>query len=541
MTSFLSDSLPSVTARLLLALWLLSLSPAAQAAEPPPPPPAATQALPESVALPSTRAREPLPEPKAVKVRIDGEYEARQSFLTPLPLTPIDESPASLDQTSRLFHWLRLRGLVLLGTRAELRAEADLPRGMIYGREPDAIPDNGSDFDRVQPVRVQPRMLRLTLRDRLGEVTFGHTTTQLGMGLVDADGDQPRWFGTPDRPATYERLELLSGSATSILRVGASGDLLFDDGRISLANGDDAWRAGLNVRFAPNTRVHSQLLARYEALAKKNGLGGARQFLVDLSGGFRSPIAGRNGELFAEYEAAYRVGSVSEPTAFGASGDDQALAALAFAARAGVALERFENFRRFAHVVASVEWGIASGDADPTDDELHRFVMNANHGVGLILFSEILRFKTSRAQALLERAASASGRARWQGLATGGGVAGASYLNPVLLVRPAPDLTLKLGAVVASTTTSVVDPSALADEGEATRARKNFDGGSPLGRALGSELDVGGELVVPLDAPMLLRLSVEGAVAFPGSAFADAAGHGLGTQAITTCGLGLTF
>jgi hypothetical protein len=539
MTSFLSDSLPSVTARLLLAFWLLSLS--AQAAEPPPPPPAATRPLPESVVLPSTRAREPLPEPKAVKVRIDGEYEARQSFLTPLPLTPIDESPASLDQTSRLFHWLRLRGLVLLGSRAEVRAEADLPRGMIYGREPDAVPDNGSDFDRVQPVRLHPRMLRLTVRDRLGEVTVGHTPTQLGMGLVDADGDQPRWFGTPDRPATYERIELLSGSAAAILRVGASADLLFDDGRISLANGDDAWRVGLNVRFAPNPRVHSELLARYEGLAERNGLGGAGQLLVDLSGGFRSPIAGRSGEFFGEYEAAYRVGLVSEPTAFGAAGDDQALAALALAARAGVALERVENFRRFAHLVASFEWGIASGDADPTDDALHRFVMNPNHGVGLILFSEILRFKTSRAQALLERAAGGSGRARVQGLASGGGVAGASYLNPVLLLRPAPDLTLKLGAVVASATTSVVDPSALAGEGEALRARKNFDGGSPLGRALGTEIDLGGELTVPLDAPMLLRLSVEGAVAFPGSAFSDAEGHGLGTQAITTCGLGLTF
>lgn len=226
-----------------------------------------------------------------------------------------------------------------------------------------------------------------------------------------------------------------------------------------------------------------------------------------------------------------------ETTAFAAAGDEQRLATVALAARAGVALERVENFQRFAHVVASLEWGIASGDADPTDDELHRFVMNANHGVGLILFSEALRFKTSRAQALLERAAGAPGRARVQGLASGGGVAGASYLNPVLLVRPMPDLTFKVGAVVATASTRVVDPSRLASDGK----RSNFDGGSPRGRALGSELDLGGELVIPLDAPLLLRLSVEGALAFPGSAFADAEGHRLGTQAITTCGLGLTF
>jgi hypothetical protein len=534
MTSWLSDSLPDVTARVLLALLLTSV--AARAAEPPPPP-AASRALPESVALPSTHAPEPLPEPEAVKVRIDGEYEARQSFLTPLRLAPFEGASPSLDQTSRLFHWLRLRGLALFGTHWELRAEADVPRGMIYGTEPDAIPDSGSDFDQQQPIRAQPRMLRLTLRGRLGEVSLGHTTTQLGMGLVDADGDGPRWFGTPDRPATYERLELWSGTADSTLRIGASGDVLFDDGRLSLPDGDTALRVGLAVRFAPHQRVHSQLLTRYETLGQRGKLGGAELFLADLSGGVRAPIAGLSGELFAEYEAAYRVGSVSEVTAFGAAGDDQALAALALATRAGVALERAQAGQRFSHLVASVEWGMASGDADPTDDELHRFVMNPNHGVGLILFSEVLRFKTSRAQARLERASGSAGRARVQGLATRGGVAGATYVNPVLLVRPMPDLTLKAGAVVASSTTKVVDPSSI---GSAPR-RQNFDGGSPLGRALGTELDLGAELTIPLDAPLRLRLSVEGAVAFPGSAFDDAEGNGPGTQALTTCGLGLTF
>ena len=534
MTSYLSDSLPGVTARAVILLLLTTA--AAQGAEPPPPPNVGRE-LPESVALPTTRVRDPLAEPDAVKVRIDGEYEARLSFLTPLALTPVNGSPASLDQTSRLFHWLRLRGLALFGTHWELRGETDLPRGMIYGKEPEAVPGNGTDFDRQQPVRVHARMLRLTLRGRLGEVSLGHTTTQLGMGLVDADGDQPRWFGAPDKPATYERLQLLSGSADTSLRIGASGDVLFDDGRLALTDGDHLLRVGLSARYAPSHRTHVELLARYESLAKSRALGGAQLLLLDLSGGFRSALAGRSGELFGEYEAAYRVGGVSEPTAFGAGTEDQALASLALAARAGIALERVENYRRFAHLVASLEWGIASGDADPTDDELHRFVMNPNHGVGLLLFSELLRFKTSRAQALLGTANSGAANARLEALATRGGVAGATYLNPVLLVRPMADLALKLGAVVASATTTVVDPGALAAHG----ARRNFDGGSPIGRSLGSELDVGAELTVPLDAPMLLRLSVEGGVAFPGSAFADADGTTLGTQALTTAGLGLTF
>jgi hypothetical protein len=531
------DSLNVVTARLGLALLLAGASAHAQSA--PPPPAATSQPAADSVALPSPRAREPLAEPETVKVRLDGEYELRQSFLTALPLTAYAGGPAHLEQTSRLFHWLRVRPLALFGEHWELRGEVDLPRGMVYGVVPEGIPDSGTDFDEQQPVQFHARVLRLTARNSVGEVTLGHTTTSHGMGLVDDDGDAPRWFGTPDRPSTFERVQLTSGTPSSTLRVGLSGDLAFQDERLALTDDDRKWRVGLTARYAPSRRAHLSVLARYEALQAKGELGGARSFLFDASGGFRSPLPGRSGELFGAYEAAYRVGDVSEPVAL-AESQEVAVKELAFATRVGFALERIEDDRRYAHVVVSLEWGMASGDADVKDDEQHRFVMNPNHGVGLLLFSELLRFKTSRAQALLEASNPAAANARSWGLATRGGVAGASYLNPVVVVRPTPDLSLKAGAVVASSTTDVVDPSALSAlfaRGE----RQNYDGGPVSGRSLGSELDVGAELKIPLDPPMELRLSVEAGVAFPGSAFDDASGNGLGTQALTTAGLGLTF
>jgi hypothetical protein len=478
-------------------------------------------------------------EAATVKVRVDGEYELRQSFLTALPLAPYAGGPAHLEQTSRLFHWLRVRPLALFGEHWELRGELDLPRGMIYGVVPDGIPDSGSDFDEQQPVQLHPRMLRLTARSNLGEVMLGHTTTTHGLGLVDDDGDAPRWFGTPERPSTFERVQLTSGTPSSALRVGLSGDLAFEDERLALVDGDRKWRVSLSARYAPGRRAHLSILARYEALQAKGERGGARSFLFDAAGGFRTALPGRAGELFGAYEAAYRVGDASEPVALALaqSNGDVAVEELAFAARVGVALERVENYLRYAHLVVALEWGMASGDADIVDDEQHRFVMNPNHGVGLLLFSELLRFKTSRAQALLEASNPAGANARSWGLATRGGVAGASYLYPVVVFRPSADLSLKAGAVIASSTTEVVDPAALSARGQ----RQNYDGGLVSGRSLGTELDVGGELKIPLDPPMELRLSVEAGVAFPGSAFDDASGNGLGTQALTTAGLGLTF
>jgi hypothetical protein len=526
----------------LRAACVVLLASAAARAQEAPPPPAAVPALPPSLVLPSTHAREVEPEADAIKVRIDGEYELRQSFFSALPLPPFGAGPAHLDQTSRLFHWLRLRPLALFFSAWELRAEADLPRGMNYGGEPDGLSSTGSDFERQQPVRAQLRVLRVTARSDLGEVSVGHTTTRYGLGLLDDDGDAPRWFGTPERADSYERLELLSGTAASTLRVGVSGDLAFEEQRLSLLDGDHKWRVALVTHYAPSPRAHFELLARYEALAARGERGGARSFVFDAAGGLRSPIRGHDAEIFADYEAVYRVGDVSEATAF--TSGSSSVTELGFAAAAGFALHREDNHERYAHFVARLEWGMASGDADPTDQDARRFVMNPNHGVGLLLFSEILRFKTARAEALLAERDPAGGDARVQGLGTRGGVAGASYLNPVVLLRPMPDLTLKLGGVVATATSNVEDPSALEEDPsthELHRLRLNFDGGSVRGRSLGSELDVGGELRVHLDPPLELRLSIEAAVAFPGSAFDDENGRALGTQAMTTAGFGLTF
>ncbi|HEY6080067.1 MAG TPA: hypothetical protein VIW29_14740 [Polyangiaceae bacterium] len=520
------------------ACALLLLASHASAQTPLPAPPSPSQGrLPESLVLPSTRAREPEPEPSTLKLRIDGEYELRQSLLTRYPVAPIAGGPAELEQSFRLFHWLRLRPLLLAGTHWEVRAEVDVPRGMIYGQDVSNVPDSGTDFEEPQPLGVQLRKLRIKARSELGELSLGHAPAQLGMGILDNDGDQPRWFGTPDRVATFERVELMSGQPSSMLRVGAAAELLFQDERLALFDGDRLWRFGLSARFAPAEGAWLRLLTRYETLAARETRGGAQAFVFDASGGFRARLAGHSGELFGEYEGVYRIGSVDEPTAWAGVGAESAVLALAGAARVGYALERAEANRRFAQLVVSLEWGMASGDADPTDHDVNRFVMDSNHGVGLLLFGELMRFKTSRAQALLAEQNAEAGSARVFGLATTGGIAGASYLNPILLVRPVAQLALQLGLVVASATTHVVDPSRVATDGE----RRNFDGGSALGRSLGSELDLGAELRLPLDPPMEARLSLQGGVAFPGSAFDDEQGERLGTQAMATTGLGLTF
>ena len=51
----------------------------------------------------------------------------------------------------------------------------------------------------------------------------------------------------------------------------------------------------------------------------------------------------------------------------------------------------------YGDLVAQVEMGYASGDANPLDGTQRRFVFDPNHRVGLLLFDEVLRFATARA------------------------------------------------------------------------------------------------------------------------------------------------
>ena len=114
---------------------------------------------------------------------------------------------------------------------------------------------------------------------------------------------------------------------------------------------------------------------------------------------------------------------------------------------------------RWGDLVVSVELGYASGDADPNDGVTRRFTFDQNHNVGLVLFDHVLAYKTARAATIaadpniVHRASPGL-----QFLPSEGGVFGAAYLYPTVVVRPASWVDLKAGMVIAQTTADLVDP-----------------------------------------------------------------------------------
>jgi hypothetical protein len=203
-----------------------------------------------------------------------------------------------------------------------------------------------------------------------------------------------------------------------------------------------------------------------------------------------------------------------------------------------VAREAREGKLRWGDVVAELEWGYASGDSDPSDGVSKRFTMDPNHNVGLVLFDQVMAWKTARA-ATIAQDPKIVNRAPpgLDFLPSRGGVFGATYLNPRVVVRPRPWLDLKAGALIAQTTADFVDPFHAAALGSFV----NYDGGDPTRHDLGVELDAGFMTRIAFRQGTTIALGAEGGVLFPGHAFDNAAGRMLESQYLANLKVGVLY
>ena len=194
----------------------------------------------------------------------------------------------------------------------------------------------------------------------------------------------------------------------------------------------------------------------------------------------------------------------------------------------------------YGRVVAQVEVGYASGDANPDDNDREAVRLRPEPQGG----AHPLR----RGDALADgpRVGGGAGSQPRQRLAPGPGDEPpalerrrlrAQYIYPTALYRPRPWLDLKAGAVVAQTTADYVDPYRLAVQG----AYLNYTGGDPKRHDLGLELDGGFEARAPLGPGLRLQGGAQGGVLFPGGALAEASGAAMKTPWIVVGRLGLQY
>ncbi len=534
----------------------------------------------DKLVLDSGRPELPPPSADGVDFTLHGEYELRLRGASDLRLDPpvSDRSLTTLGQNYYIYHWLRMSPRLRYRDKIQLVGQIDIPRGLVAG---DTTQGVGAVRDSMSEARwwdIHPRYLYLEYSSPIGVFRVGQQGAYWGMGMLANDGDHRTMFGDYNRGSLAERVLFATtpmGKGTP-LYVVLAGDLIFEDNtadllgddlddyeedRIGVANeegdsgrrtsGDRAFQGIMAVLWRKKTAeigVYGVLRSQERDSQSIDVLTPYVEDLtvgvIDVSGKVNTPVPGSDAFLYAQGEVATIFGSTSfvrsayvnalDPTA---EREDEKVRSFGAVAKVGVVHMAGDKKNRFGRLVTEIEWGYASGDADPYDGTTKRFTMDPNHNVGLVLFDHVLAWKTARAATNASDASLVNRPSPGlQLLPSKGGVTGATYLNPRVLVRPVSWIDLKAGALIAQTTSDFVDPYHFGALGNAA----NYDGGDAGLHDLGLELDLGIDTRIQ-SGRNVVELGAEGGVLFPGHAFDDAAGNALPTQYLGAVKAGVLF
>jgi len=483
-------------------------------------------------------------------MQIHGEYQLRFTRTTEFRLRPMPNEPdtASFGPSSRLEHWLRMTPRVAFSENLELVGQIDVPRGFIAGDETRFVDSAERSYDETSAGEVDPRWLYLDWRTPVGLIRVGQQPSHWGMGIIANDGDHPTLFGDYAGGARVERLLFATKPAgkDSPFVLAIAGDVVFKDATADLTDDELAVEGVLAAYYEDKRENRLGFYAVYRHQAEEDEVLPGQSFdassnvvLLDSAGRVSAKIAGTQGHVFGEYEVAYLIGAKTVSRTSSQAEQTEDIRALGAATRLGFVLTEGTGAARFGQFVTQLEWGWASGDADPYDGSLRRFRFDPNYNVGLLLFDEVIAFKTARAANIAsDRNISREPQTGLEELPSNGSVFGATYLNPTFVARPIPELDLKAGVLLAQTTAEFVDPVQVG----ISRLYRNYDDGTRASHDLGLEIDAGVEYryKIPKIA-MVLELGFQAGVLFPGHAFADQTGRRLDTQYIGVGRLGAQY
>lgn len=514
------------------------------------PPAARGQGFEEKLVLDTGRTPVRKGTPGEMTAQVHGEYQLRLSAMSDLPLMPTtSEAATNFGQRWQLYHWLRITPRFQIGDSFDVVGQIDIPRGMIAGETTHAVGSAEEPFDARGGLSVAPRWLYLEKRASYGLWRIGQQGSYWGMGLVANDGDHPSLFGDYRGGDIVERILFATRplGKESPFVIAAAGDLVFRDEQAKLVDGDRAFQGVLSLAYDDGENqlgvygVYRHQKRDREATSELTPFDEKLEVVViDVAGKFSADIPGTGAYAFGQFEVAAIFGdtSVLRTTDQTRYGETEKVRSYGGAARLGAVHVKGKGEDRYGDFVASLEWGYASGDANPNDGTTRRFTFDPNHKVGLLLFDQVLAWKTARAAtAASDPALVARPMPGTQLLPSNGGIFGATYLNPTFVYRPHRALDTKLGVVIAQSTSDIVDPYQL----NALGNPRNYDGGDAKRHDLGIEIDAGFEWRLALDYGLTVQLGAEGGLLFPGHAFDDAIGTRMQNQWIGMGRAGLQY
>jgi hypothetical protein len=354
----------------------------------------------------------------------------------------------------------------------------------------------------------------------IGRLIVGQQAFLWGTGMLAHDGTTASDFGDAQQGnLVYRAAFVTQPQADFRLFVGA--DLVASDDNASYSDGDRAVGGVVGLRWEPRPELAAGLLTGWRAQEDR-----ADALRPDAK---RSRVDVLTGDLYLrwralpawtfEAEGAVIAGTTTRPYLEETRGE-------AADVRSFGALLRARYDDDALRLTAKLDLGLASGDDDPRDADVHAFTFNSDFGAGLVLFEHVLPLVTARSidrvndPELLNRAPSGLRFTVNQGAVTN-----AVFVHPRVLWRPIEPVDLRLGWMPAWAPADVSDVYASARNGG---FNTTAGGRSPGGHFYGHEVEAAARGRLALSGPLALHAGVEAGVFFPGSAF-----DGLGLDTIT--------
>jgi hypothetical protein len=514
----------------------------------PDPPPASEQARGEdfraSFWLTDSRVEAMRGDPHVARFQLHGEYQLREEGLTQLRLSDygLNGYERQLGQTQRLSHYFRWTPVFTYRTNLRVIGQLDLPSGLALGDATSGVDADYYPQSHRQPMALAPRWLYVEVAASRGILRIGQQPATWGSGVLLNSGDERLAFGDPRGGTIVERVSWKGrpfGARTPFELLVAS-DLVFADRQSRLIDGDVTVQSMVGASYVAGAQRRLGLLVlgqeRQPNVARIGPLLGKpmeRTVTLDVAGSWNALVPGQSTHIFAEVEVAQVLGvTQSGDFGHGANGPQASVRRFGAFARVGALSTKGVADQRWGHFGVSLEWAWASADSNTNNRADTRFVFEPNRRVGLVLFDEVLRWKTARAAVAGQ--ALAAGFSVPRDIASQGGFFGATYLAPSILYRPHPRVDVRGSLLVAEATRDFVDPVRMRSTGEC----RNYDGGSCRARDLGMELDAGIEYRQPLRGGTAASLGAQGGLLLPGHAFDDAQGNRLRTQSVVMARFG---
>jgi hypothetical protein len=345
-----------------------------------------------------------------------------------------------------------------------------------------------------------------------GQLRAGQMKSNWGLGMLANGGDlKPGRFGFPDQGDLSDRLVFATrpfaweGGWLSKVVAAVGGGVVYHDENCDLRDGDIGGEViasmfyrdeGINTGLYIAGRIQSDSEDTFLNVAAFDLL-----FSVDAGPGHQGLVAATELALLA---------GKTDRLIHADHLDGVDVLAFGAIARAGW---RFG----FMELMPIVEFGFASGDADPHDDIVTSFSFDPDYKVGLVLFDTVLRGVSAMA------AAEAADPERigqplpgTNMLPTKGRVNGAMYINPTIQIQPLEQLTVMAGFLYAWSAVPFAQSYQTFKNGGVNTNLYGLQGPS---RDLGYEVDVGFDWDQEIFGDLRVVAGVQAGWFFPGSAF----------------------